>query len=252
MLTVADHSAYLLRSAAALADDVAAAGPDAVVPTCPDWTVADLVGHLGVVHRWATAAVGVEPSAAPEPREDAVPADAAELPDWLTSGAAALTARLAELPDDAPGLRFLADPPPPRQFWARRQCHETTIHRVDGLAARLGRVPTAAEVDLPTDLALDGLDELLTGFLPRRRTTLRTDEVVRILVRPDDSPLRWTVTLSPEPPTVVRAEGDHDVVFACSAARLYLGLWNRGDEITVRGDDLALDRWRRLLRVRWT
>ena len=32
----------------------AGAGPDDPVPSCPEWTVRDLVRHLGGVHRWAT------------------------------------------------------------------------------------------------------------------------------------------------------------------------------------------------------
>ena len=34
-----------------------AAGADAPVPTCPGWTVRDLLAHQGMVHRWATAVV---------------------------------------------------------------------------------------------------------------------------------------------------------------------------------------------------
>ena len=65
---------------------------------------------------------------------------------------------------------FLADAPSPRCFWARRQCHETTIHAVDALSASLGRYPVAADASwIGTELALDGIDELLTGFLPRPR-----------------------------------------------------------------------------------
>ena len=39
-----------------------AAGPDAPVPTCPGWTVRDLLAHQGMVHRWATAVVRADPA----------------------------------------------------------------------------------------------------------------------------------------------------------------------------------------------
>ena len=39
-----------------------AAGPDASVPTCPGWTVRDLLAHQGMVHRWATAVVRADPA----------------------------------------------------------------------------------------------------------------------------------------------------------------------------------------------
>ena len=40
------------------------AGAEAPVPTCPGWTVRDLLAHQGMVHRWATAVVlGDDPRA---------------------------------------------------------------------------------------------------------------------------------------------------------------------------------------------
>jgi hypothetical protein len=41
----------LMVAAAAVADGGAA------VPTCPEWTVRDLIRHTGGVHRWATSFV---------------------------------------------------------------------------------------------------------------------------------------------------------------------------------------------------
>ena len=40
-----------------MAAAVAGADPDGTVPTCPEWTVRDLVRHMGGVHRWATGFV---------------------------------------------------------------------------------------------------------------------------------------------------------------------------------------------------
>src|SRR5262245_3142627 len=35
-----------------LAESAAAAGPDAAVPTTPEWTITDLVAHVGQTHHW--------------------------------------------------------------------------------------------------------------------------------------------------------------------------------------------------------
>ena len=51
------YLAVLATEATALAAAAEEAGLDAPVPTCPGWTVNDLVLHIGEVHRWATAAV---------------------------------------------------------------------------------------------------------------------------------------------------------------------------------------------------
>ena len=59
-----------------------------------------------------------------------------------------------------------------REFWARRQAHETTIHMVDAQAALLGHAPTSGEAALEVSLATDGLDELLRGFFTRGKSKL--------------------------------------------------------------------------------
>ena len=88
---------------------------------------------------------------------------------WFDDGATALLQAIVDAPDDLDALVFLKDAPPPRLFWARRQCHETTIHAVDALGARLGRPARADETWIRPAIALDGIDELLVGFVTRRR-----------------------------------------------------------------------------------
>ena len=87
---------------------------------------------------------------------------------------------LRSVPDDVRAMVFLKDAPPPRRFWARRQAHETTIHAVDALAASLGGCPTSDEsagaLPIDAELAVDGIDELVSGFMPRGRPKIAGDE----------------------------------------------------------------------------
>ena len=119
-----------------------AAGPDAPVPTCPGWTVRDLLAHQGMVHRWATAVVrGDDPATVDDA---AIEAEGRAAPDpvgWLLDGAPALVSALESAPDDLAVMTFLKQAPPARQFWARRQCHETTVHALDALSALRGPAP---------------------------------------------------------------------------------------------------------------
>jgi uncharacterized protein (TIGR03083 family) len=262
-LTVDDYLSLIGAAARRLAADAVEAGLDAPVPTCPEWTVAQLVGHQGEVHRWATAVIAGALTD-PDLPESAVaatlpPDDEAVLLSWFTAGAQALIDALGDAPDDLTAAVFLRDAPRPRVFWARRQTHETTIHAVDALSARLGRMPTAAEVGIDAAVAADGIDELLTGFITRRSSRLRVDgdQAAQILVAPGDVDLAWTVTVSAEPPVTVRgADPDSgrepDCVLTGTAAALYLGLWNRGDEIAATGADELLGLWRERVRVRWS
>ncbi|WP_051267368.1 maleylpyruvate isomerase family mycothiol-dependent enzyme [Nakamurella lactea] len=240
-----------------LLDNLRATGPDAPVPTCPDWTMRDLVLHLGMVHRWAGNIVANAITDFADARDDFAPAqpepDVDDLADWLAEGSAALLDALTAAPDDLAALVFIKAAPAPRDFWARRQANETTIHGVDALAGRLGRIPTTKEADIPTDLALDGLEELLVGFLPRKSSAMRAESPVSFLVAPSDAAASWTVRLSPEPPVVVRgADGEPDAVMTGTAATLYLGLWNRGDEIAVTGEPELLGVWRDKTRILWS
>jgi uncharacterized protein (TIGR03083 family) len=224
------------------------AGLEAAVPTCPDWSVLDLVAHQGMVHRWAAALVRGE-----RPSDDEVSAyeqagrsSPAPL-SWLAEGAAALAWTVSSAPEDVSAPVFLNDAPPGRRFWARRQCHETTMHAVDALAASLGRPPKPGEVWIEADLASDGIDELLGGFLTRPRTPLRQDDEALLVVRPDDLPDWWEVRLGPRPAVTTRHSSDDqppdaDWELTGGAVELYLRLWNRTH---------PPEEWRQLTAVAW-
>ncbi len=246
-LALSRHLAGIREAIDAFATHATAAGLEAPVPTTPDWDVRRLLAHQGLVHRWATSVVRGE-----ELDDDTVEREGLHAADpvaWLRRGADRLTATLEAAPDDLDALVFLVDAPPAKQFWARRQCHETTIHAVDALSAELGRRPRAEDTWIAHDLALDGIDELLTGFMPRPRSRLRSEAPTTIAVLPDDSDLRWTVTVTQRPPTTVREAwpDDADVVLSGSAVALYLTLWNRSDELS----DTGLDLWAEGARVTW-
>jgi uncharacterized protein (TIGR03083 family) len=230
------------------------AGLDAPVPTAPEWTVLDLVVHQGMVHRWATGHV-----LGKESDTEALKAEGMAAPDpviWLHDGGLDLIRALQSASPDLQAKVFLKNAPAPRQFWARRQCHETTIHSVDALAAMLGRLPTAEETWITQQIALDGIDELLLGFMTRSSAKLRSEKPLTFAIRPEDVRRSWLVRVSDEAPVVERGAGRHhrwrrndaDVVLEGTAEQLYLALWNRSDEVRGEGYDL----WRRTANVTWS
>ncbi len=253
-LTPEEHLAGLRDAVVAFVRYVDRAGPAAAVPTCPAWTVLDLVAHQGMVHRWAAALVRGE-----RPDDEAVAAFEAQgragtdLVGWLRDGALEVTRAVAEAPEDRAAPVFLHDAPAPRRFWARRQCHETTIHAVDALSASLGRPPRADETWVDPALALDGIDELLGGFLTRPRSRLRCEEDALLAVVPEGATDWWAVALGPRPAVVTRhrtpydGAADPDWEVTGSAVELYLRLWNRTDPADPVDED-----WRHLTAVRWS
>jgi len=250
-----EHLAALEAAGSRLVDLAVDAGMDAEVPTCPAWTVDALVAHQTMVHRWATAQVrGDDADAVPD--QTTIRSTVADLPGYFREGHGALLGALRAAPPDLGAMTFLNDAPAPRQFWARRQAHETTIHMVDALAARLGRLPSTDEAGVDVTLAVDGIDELLRGFFTRGRSKLYDGTEYTLAVTPGDVDRRWIVhvaerlTVEPGDPPV-----DADAVEATisgSAAQLYLALWNRGAEAEVAGPSDVLDQWAATQHVRWS
>jgi uncharacterized protein (TIGR03083 family) len=251
-LSLDDHLAGLTRSGEGLRAAAATAGLGAAVPTCPAWDVTQLVIHQGMVHRWAAANLRGEADHSTS-ASTAQGQAAADVLAWYTDGLTALIETVRDTPAGAQAMVFLRDAPPPRQFWARRQCHETTIHSVDAISAVHGRWPTVAEVGIDPLLAADGIDELLTGFITRGQGKLHATEPYLILVQTADTGHAWTVRVSDGPiVTTVGETAKPDVVFSGTAGQLYLSLWNRADEITMDGPPDVLDQWRSQVRVSWS
>ena len=235
-VTLDDLGEALGGAATVLRANAMAAGLEAPVPTCPDWTVLDLVVHQGMVHRWAASHLRGEPVEPPEPLEREG-RESADVLGWFDDGATALLQAIVDAPDDLDAVVFLKDAPAPRLFWTRRQCHETTIHAVDALGARLGRPAPADETWIRPAIALDGIDELLVGFVTRRAEGASPGAPTRLLVRPDGVDVAWLVDLDTGRPirtSRVRPWSggtggtDADHVLTGDPVDLYLRLWSRG------------------------
>jgi uncharacterized protein (TIGR03083 family) len=203
------------------------------VPGCPGWDLATLAGHLGGVHRWARAAVT---EGRPGELDETGPADTTDIAGWFADGAAALARTLRATEPEAACWTF---GPPPRTaaFWQRRMPHETTLHAWDAHAA-LGE-----DFPLDRDLALDGVDEVVTMFVPRQV------RLGRLAPPPDAVELRATDAPPGVGPWQLFDGGEGqapDVVVAAPAARLLLLLWRRippdSDGVTVEGNETAARR----------
>jgi uncharacterized protein (TIGR03083 family) len=250
-LPLARYTATIRENADALATAARAAGLDSKVPTCPEWTVRDLVQHLGGVHRWATSIVGT-------PRLEPWNVDLAEVvgtwpPDdeltsWLVVGADALVATL-EAADPALDCFTFLKATSPLAMWSRRQAHETAIHRADGESAA-----GAAPVAFDPAFSADGVDELLAGFITRGRK-LTSDPARTLRVTAVDADGDWDVAVGPDGVTTVAGgSGPADASVRAAASDLYQALWNRppAAPLDVSGDGSLLDLFLDKVHVRWS
>jgi uncharacterized protein (TIGR03083 family) len=143
----------------------------AMVPTCPEWTMADLAWHLTEVqHFWAEIVDGnlANPSAVESLTR---PADA-ELADGFAATAERLVAVIESRGTAEPCWSWHDDGG--SVGWVRRrQAHEALIHRVDAeltLAAARGEQPASTLSPIDEELAADGVDEMLRVMLDASST----------------------------------------------------------------------------------
>ena len=251
-MEIAEHIAALRHEGNLLAAAAAASDLDAPIPACPEWRLRDLLRHLGGVHRWATAHVAERRSRPMgDDEETAVmgqwPHADDALVDWFRAGHAALVHTLETAEPDLACWAFLSAPSP-LAFWARRQAHETGMHRADVESARGPITP------FPTTFSADGIDELLYGFASRRGGRLRADPPRTMQLHATDAQRGWLMHIGPDGVTVSDEHTEGDCTVGGCASDLYLLLWNRrsADGLDVRGDATLLDLWRRSMQVRWS
>ena len=240
-MEIAEHTTVVAEEGELFAGAAGRGGLEVNIPTCPEWNMQDLVRHLGLIHLWAAAHVD-QPHAEPDGSIDlpdlagfwpdlagSWPTDD-DLADWYRATNANLVRVLNSAPPDLERFTFLPAPSS-LAMWARRQASETAMHRFDAENA-IG-VPASFEAVF----AADALDELLSGFAPRRRKLpLAGDRTIH--VHAEDTDDHWLLTIGPEVTTTSLSDGPADMGLTGTASDLYLVLWNRGEDssVTVTGD----------------
>ena len=152
LLALVEDRSAALRTSVADSPDL-----DVRVPSCPDWSLRDLVEHLTEVQRFWAAAVTASPSEHPPtlaPASDALPAD------LLTRSATATQELIAALRAAGPAMGCwtwwgACDVPMTSGAVARHQVQEAAVHAFDAqLAAGLPQ-------PVPAIVALDGIAEFI-------------------------------------------------------------------------------------------
>jgi uncharacterized protein (TIGR03083 family) len=150
----------------------------------------------------------------------------------------------------SPDLQCFTFLPAPsgRAFWARRQAHETGIHRADA------EWPSGLITPYDPEIATDGIEELLFGFLLRPRIKLTAEAPRTLQLRASDVGLDWRVSIGPDGLSVARQYASADCSVRATASDLFLLLWNRrsAEGLEVEGDPRVLELWRGAVHIRWT
>ncbi len=254
-MEVSEHIAAVGNEAKLLAEAARLGGLEVDIVGCPGWNLRDLVRHLSEIHLWAAAHVaGRASKPLPDDMSEHTEAwpdlavfwpDDSDLVDWYLKTNTNLVECL-ESASPTDDMHTFLPAPSPVAMWARRQAHETAIHRFDAQCA------AGIETTFDPGFASDGVDELLVGFTSRG-SRFPTTEPRSMLVHATDTDDRWHLTLKADGISAVRGDGPADVIASGNASDLYLFFWNRGRDsaISVDGDRELLDLWHTTQRVRW-
>ncbi|UBU08509.1 maleylpyruvate isomerase family mycothiol-dependent enzyme [Nonomuraea gerenzanensis] len=220
------------------------------VPTCPEWTLADLVDHVGGTQRMVAMLVGEQLSEPSKAFAALVPgpADPGEWRAWLGDGVARAQQAFAAVTDETP----VWDPSGGAAgvpFWSRRLLGEICVHRADAAAA-LG-----TRYELDPELAVAALEDWLATMTSRGYWENRPGfaDAMRgdgqsLHFHATDAPGEWVARREPDRVALERTHDKADVAVRGPAAELLLVVSRRRplDEaptLEVQGDRALLDHW---------
>ena len=208
------------------------ADPERKVPSCPDWTIADLVWHLGEVHWfWATdIEIRAKDPAEVEKLKPARPDDYGELVAWGQSQAGRMISILESSEDNTTVWTWaLNDADHTAGFIRRHQVQEAAIHLWDMQTAATG-----APERIAPEVAADSIDEVLAVQVP---WAVRTDRPLKgsVHIHCTDTDGEWLLHADG------RVEAMHakgDVAIRGAASDILLALYKRVpfDNLELVGD----------------
>ena len=217
------------------------------VPTCPGWTLLQLLRHVGRGDRWAAQIITDRADTSLNPRavsDGKPPADVPGAIRWLAQGPLIL---LAAVEDIGPGTEVATfTGPKPAAWWTRRRLHEATVHRADAAIA-LG-----TPYELPAGLAADGISEWLDRLADQQALGQPPSlpAGASLALRATDQDLTegtWTVLGSPEGMHWHGLPGTADLTLSGPAADLLLALLRRRPVeetgISMQGDTSLWRSW---------
>lgn len=237
-----EFDAYLdaIERGSAALRSAATRGPlDAVVPTCPDWTLEELVGHMRNTQRWAMLNVQRATPEAHVPFEEVgEPPKGPGVIDAFAATTSELLSTLRDAGPEAPAWAFVAAPV--SGFWARRAALEVAMHRWDGENA----IGIAEPIDAP--LAAEGIDEFL-DLAAAMSSAKFAGTSGTMHVHSTDTDGEWLVDFG-NGLAVTREHAKGDVAVRGAASDLMLVLYGRvpPETVEVHGDGALVERWQEL------
>lgn len=229
----------------AFAGTVAGLDPQATVPTCPEWRVRDLVGHIGQAYGWSAGLVRSRAAAPPPDPRAAEPGRPQDWPTWLRDSAADLVDAITDVGPETDVWTFVGEQP--ARFWLRRMLADSVVHLADA-AVTAGRTFTLSP-DLAAETISEGLGLISSagaaGLKPELGELRGDGQTLQL--RPTDVEPGWLITREPGGVRWERRTGDSDVAVAAPVRDLLLVFSRRitpdDTRLTITGDRALVDHW---------
>lgn len=213
------------------------------VPTCPGWTIEDLVVHVGSVYRWVRGHVTREVITRPESFSTADAPRGETTLSWWDDQYRELLSVLDRLDGELPAWNW-APQAKKVAFWHRRMAHETAVHRWDA------QVAAGLTEPIETKLAVDGASEVLDTCLPggrRRQVDAQASGLVELVA--SDVSHAWLIRIRGagvallDTSTVMHEPHRINAQAVGTASDLQLALWGRVpfDVLETAGDPRLLE-----------
>jgi len=220
------------------------------VPTCPKWTLADLVNHVGGTQREMAMLVRERMSEPSRAFASYVPGptDSTEWRAWLMDGAAEVEEAFDSVTDDTP----VWDPyggSAGVQYWSRRLFGEACVHRADAAAA-LG-----TRYELAPGLAVAAIEDWLDNITSAVYWEFRSDfaDAMRgdgqtLHFHATDAAGEWLALREPDRIVLEHTHTKADVMVRGPATDLLLVISRRRpldatSTLDVQGDHALFDHW---------
>lgn len=180
-----NHVEEIARSSERIAELITVESYQFNVPSCPAWTLLDLVAHIGEVQNFWSQCIREGNANAPWPGEGSKPDSPQDAGKWLRIQTRSLVDAIESMPDTSPCWTWWEEPQTALAV-ARHQVQEAELHRWDA------ELTVTTPSPLPLEIAIDGIPE----FLHVHRFSIQKLQLPHIRLVASDANANWNLNES--------------------------------------------------------
>ena len=245
-----DYVDQITKSTLGLVELARTTPKEVEVPTCPGWSLWDLLDHVAKVQKRAALRIGRSKDV--EAQKDSPPGNLDEVISRSTLALEELTTGFLSADDGAECWNWTGSNQTVG-WMKRRQAQEVTIHHFDALLASNPEEDVRVLIEkaqITPELAKDGIEEYFEVFAGRLLAKGAVPKYSLHLHGSDQEGAEWVITDDKGSLAVLRGHQKSDVALRGDTSLLLLWTWGRvkREELEVLGSAEAIASWETFLR----